>query len=93
MALIDRNIPKSAEPKQQSNTKRIIEHTEVKKNKPDPQTRKNIKVSPETFNLIKTISTMKSFKNYEFIDRALESYINNELTEREQRILRNLTPK
>jgi hypothetical protein len=36
---------------------------------------------------------MKSYKNYEFIDKAVESYIQNNLTEREQRILKNLISK
>ncbi|EDX65324.1 Rep63C (plasmid) [Bacillus cereus NVH0597-99] len=34
---------------------------------------------------------MKSMKNYEFIDEILEFYIANNLTEREQRILKNIT--
>ncbi|OKA18083.1 hypothetical protein BJR05_27545 [Bacillus cereus] len=55
------------------------------------QDRKNIKVTPESFSKIKTICTMKSMKNYEFIDEILEFYIANNLTEREQRILKNIT--
>ncbi|MEK4503509.1 hypothetical protein [Bacillus sp. FSL R12-0069] len=53
--------------------------------------RKNIKVTPESFSKIKSICTMKSMKNYEFIDEILEFYIANNLIEREQRILKNIT--
>lgn len=93
MALIDRNIPKGATASLEASTQRNIELPKKSKKKLSPAERKNIKVSPESFDLIKTIATMKSYKNYEFIDIAVESYIKNNLTEREQRILKNLTPK
>lgn len=93
MALIDRNVPKGAIPDQEADTQRNADFPKKEKKKLSANDRKNIKVSPESFDLIKTISTMKSYKNYEFIDIAVESYIKNNLTEREQRILRNLTPK
>jgi hypothetical protein len=93
MALIDRNVPKGATPDQEADTQRNTDFPKKEKKKLAANDRKNIKVSPESFDLIKTISTMKSYKNYEFIDIAVESYIKNNLTEREQRILRNLTPK
>jgi hypothetical protein len=94
MALIDRKIPKGAVANQEADTDRTVDIPQKKvRKKLSPVERKNIKVSPETFDLIKTIATMKSYKNYEFIDIAVESYIKNNLTEREQRILKNLTPK
>lgn len=93
MALIDRNVPKGAIPDQEADTQRNADFPKKEKKKLSANDRKNIKVSPESFDLIKTISTMKSYKNYEFIDIAVKSYIKNNLTEREQRILRNLTPK
>lgn len=93
MALIDRNIPQGATIGQEADTKRKVETPKKGTKKISAADRKNIKVSPQTFDLIKTIATMKSYKNYEFIDVALESYIKNNLTEREQRILKNLTPK
>ncbi|EON3039090.1 hypothetical protein ACNG34_002673 [Enterococcus faecium] len=91
MALIDRNIPKAAKAEQQANTKRKDTEPILKTKKLGSANRKNIKVSPNSFNLIKAICTMKSYKNYEFIDIAVEEYIRNNMTEREQRILRNLS--
>ena len=39
----------------------------------------------------KKVLTAQDRKNYEFIDEILEFYIANNLTEREQRILKNIT--
>lgn len=91
MALIDRANKKSAEAVNQADTKRQVKKAPQESTKLGSTNRKNIKVSPDTFNLVKTISTMKSIKNYEFIDIAVAKYIENELTEREQRILKNLS--
>ncbi|MED4641113.1 hypothetical protein P9487_05280 [Bacillus cereus] len=52
--------------------------------------RKNIKVSPETLNKIKTICTMKDMKNYELIDEILDYYIASKLNEHEQNILNDI---
>lgn len=52
--------------------------------------RKNIKVSPETLNKIKTICTMKDMKNYELIDEILDYYIANTLNAHEQNILNDI---
>ncbi|MBO1628504.1 hypothetical protein J4P90_25630 [Bacillus sp. SY8(2021)] len=80
---------------QSANTERNVQSTNnsnvQKKKVLTAQDRKNIKVTPESFSKIKTICTMKSMKNYEFIDEILEFYIANNLTEREQRILKNIT--
>ncbi|MDO7880206.1 MULTISPECIES: hypothetical protein [Enterococcus] len=90
MALIDRKIPKNVQIEKQANTKRETKVDVSSRKVLKASERKNIKVSPETFNLIKSICTMKSIKNYEFIDEVVDYYIKNELTEREQRILNNL---
>ncbi|MEW4237153.1 hypothetical protein Q0N71_30935 [Bacillus thuringiensis] len=78
-----------------ANTERNVQstnnNTKPQKKVLTAQDRKNIKVTPESFSKIKTICTMKSMKNYEFIDEILEFYIANNLTEREQRILKNIT--
>ncbi|PEL63308.1 hypothetical protein CN526_26760 [Bacillus wiedmannii] len=55
-----------------------------KKNSLSATDRKNIKVSPETLNKIKTICTMKDMKNYELIDEILDYYIANKLNANEQ---------
>ncbi|MCI0767408.1 hypothetical protein [Bacillus sp. TL12] len=52
--------------------------------------RKNIKVSPETLDKIKTICTMKDIKNYELIDKILDYYIDNKLNAHEQNILNDI---
>ncbi|PEP56243.1 hypothetical protein [Bacillus pseudomycoides] len=87
MALVNREPSKEPKIKEAANTTR---NTQQKKALAS-QDRKNIKVTPESFSKIKTICTMKSMKNYEFIDEILEFYIANNLTEREQRILKNIT--
>ena len=87
MALVKRELPKDPNINEKASTTR---NTKGKKSL-TAQDRKNIKVSPESFSKIKTICTMKSMKNYEFIDEILEFYIANNLTEREQRILKNIT--
>ena len=91
MALIDRNVSKPATVENQADTKRMTDVKIVKRDKLTVQERKNIKVSPETWNLIKAICTMKSMKNYEFVDEAVELYIKNNMSDREQRILKNLS--
>ena len=58
-----------------------------KKNSLSAADRKNIKVSPETLNKIKTICTMKDIKNYELIDEILDYYIANKLDAHEQSTL------
>ncbi|PEQ97727.1 hypothetical protein [Bacillus cereus] len=95
MALIKRETPQEPKITQSANTERNVQSTNnsitPKKKVLTAQDRKNIKVTPESFSKIKTICTMKSMKNYEFIDEILEFYITNNLTEREQRILKNIT--
>ncbi|MFJ8531590.1 hypothetical protein [Bacillus sp. NPDC094106] len=95
MALIKRETPQEPKIAQSANTERNVQSTtnsNVQNKKVlTAQDRKNIKVTPESFSKIKTICTMKSMKNYEFIDEILEFYIANNLTEREQRILKNIT--
>ncbi|PDY73575.1 hypothetical protein [Bacillus cereus] len=87
MALVKRELPKDPNINDKANTQRNTQGKKVL----TAQDRKNIKVTPESFSKIKTICTMKSMKNYEFIDEILEFYIANNLTEREQRILKNIT--
>ncbi|MDA2480711.1 hypothetical protein PDN61_30925 [Bacillus cereus] len=87
MALVKRELPKDPNINDKANTQRNTQGKKIL----TAQDRKNIKVSPESFSKIKTICTMKSMKNYEFIDEILEFYIANNLTEREQRILKNIT--
>lgn len=87
MALVKRELPKDPNINDKANTTRNTQGKKVL----TAQDRKNIKVTPESFSKIKTICTMKSMKNYEFIDEILEFYIANNLTEREQRILKNIT--
>lgn len=87
MALVKRELPKDPNINDKANTKRDTQGKKIL----TAQDRKNIKVTPESFSKIKTICTMKSMKNYEFIDEILEFYIANNLTEREQRILKNIT--
>lgn len=95
MALIKRETPQEPKITQSANTERNVQSTNNNTTPPKKvltaQDRKNIKVTPESFSKIKTICTMKSLKNYEFIDEILEFYIANNLTEREQRILKNIT--
>ncbi|MDA2508260.1 hypothetical protein PDN66_25045 [Bacillus cereus] len=95
MALIKRETPQEPKITQSANTERNVQstnnNTTPQKKVLTAQDRKNIKVTPESFSKIKTICTMKSLKNYEFIDEILEFYITNNLTEREQRILKNIT--
>ncbi|PGZ57370.1 hypothetical protein COE58_25850 [Bacillus cereus] len=91
MALIKRNTPEEPVITQSANTERTIQNNSIKKTVLTAKDRKNIKIAPDTFSKIKTICTMKSMKNYEFIDELLEFYIANQLTEREQRILKNIT--
>ncbi|PFA84024.1 hypothetical protein CN321_01130 [Bacillus thuringiensis] len=95
MALIKRETPQEPKITQSANTERNVQNTNTntmpQKKVLTAQDRKNIKVTPESFSKIKTICTMKSMKNYEFIDEILEFYIANNLTEREQRILKNIT--
>ncbi|PEL17626.1 hypothetical protein [Bacillus wiedmannii] len=55
-----------------------------KKNSLSATDRKNIKVSPETLNIIKTICTMKDMKNNELIHEMLDYYITNKLNSNEQ---------
>ncbi|MFP3379683.1 BfmA/BtgA family mobilization protein [Bacillus sp. SIMBA_008] len=55
-----------------------------KKNPLSAADRKNIKVSPETLNKIKTICTMKDMKNNELIHEMLDYYITNKLNSNEQ---------
>ncbi|SIR95145.1 hypothetical protein SAMN05878494_5373 [Bacillus cereus] len=64
--------------------------TTKKKNSLSAADRKNIKVSPETLNKIKTICTMKDMKNYELIDEILDYYIANTLNAHEQNILNDI---
>ena len=64
--------------------------TSKKKNSLSAADRKNIKVSPETLNKIKTICTMKDMKNYELIDEILDYYIANKLDEHEQNIINDI---
>jgi len=87
VALVKRELPKDPNINDKANTTRNTQGKKVL----TAQDRKNIKVTPESFSKIKTICTMKSMKNYEFIDEILEFYIANNLTEREQRILKNIT--
>lgn len=87
MALVNREPSKEPNINETANTTRNTKGKKVL----TAQDRKNIKVTPESFSKIKTICTMKSMKNYEFIDEILEFYIANNLTEREQRILKNIT--
>ncbi|MEB9722595.1 hypothetical protein P4308_11760 [Bacillus wiedmannii] len=87
MALVNREPSKDPKIKETANTTRNTQGKKIL----TAQDRKNIKVTPESFSKIKTICTMKSMKNYEFIDEILEFYIANNLTEREQRILKNIT--
>lgn len=61
-----------------------------KKNSLSAADRKNIKVSPETLNKIKTIGTMKEMKNYELIDEILDYYIANKLNAHKQNILNDI---
>lgn len=61
-----------------------------KKNSLSAADRKNIKVSPETLNKIKTICTIKDMKNYELIDEMLDYYIDNKLNSNEQKNLNDL---
>ncbi|OJD66255.1 hypothetical protein BAU26_10265 [Bacillus sp. N35-10-4] len=61
-----------------------------KKNSLSAADRKNIKVSPETLNKIKTICTIKDMKNYELIDEILDYYITNKLNIHEQNILNDI---
>lgn len=61
-----------------------------KKNSMSVADRKNIKVSPETLNKIKTICTMKDMKNYELIDEILDYYIANKLNKNEQNTLNDI---
>jgi len=95
VALIKRETPQEPKITQSANTERNVQstnnNTTPQKKVLTAQDRKNIKVTPESFSKIKTICTMKSLKNYEFIDEILEFYIANNLTEREQRILKNIT--
>lgn len=95
MALIKRETPQEPKITQSANTERNVQSTNnnitPQKKVLTAQDRKNIKVTLESFSKIKTICTMKSMKNYEFIDEILEFYIANNLTEREQRILKNIT--
>jgi hypothetical protein len=95
VALIKRETPQEPKIAQSANTERNVQstnnNTTPQKKVLTAQDRKNIKVTPESFSKIKTICTMKSMKNYEFIDEILEFYIANNLTEREQRILKNIT--
>ncbi|PEQ01515.1 hypothetical protein CN587_25150 [Bacillus wiedmannii] len=95
MALIKRETPQEPKIAQSANTERNVQSSNNNitptKKVLTAQDRKNIKVTPESFSKIKTICTMKSMKNYEFIDEILEFYIANNLTEREQRILKNIT--
>ncbi|MGH0511081.1 hypothetical protein ACQVN8_25275 [Bacillus paranthracis] len=64
--------------------------TTKKKNSLSAADRKNIKVSSETLNKIKTICTMKDMKNYELIDEILDYYISNKLNAHEQNILTDI---
>ncbi|KXY86280.1 hypothetical protein MKY89_30110 [Bacillus sp. FSL W7-1294] len=64
--------------------------TSKKKNSLSAADRKNIKVSPETLNKIKTICTMKDMKNYELIDEILDYYIANKLNKNEQSTLNDI---
>lgn len=94
MALIKRETPQEPKIAQSANTERNTQNSNnntQQKKALTAQDRKNIKVTPESFSKIKTICTMKSMKNYEFIDEILEFYIANNLTDREQRILKNIT--
>ncbi|MDR4328324.1 MULTISPECIES: hypothetical protein [Bacillus cereus group] len=96
MALIKRETPQEPKIAQSANTERNVQSTSTNTNTQKrkvltAEERKNIKVTPESFSKIKSICTMKSMKNYEFIDEILEFYIANNLTEREQRILKNIT--
>ncbi|PFB24112.1 hypothetical protein [Bacillus cereus] len=65
----------------------LDDSTPQKKNSLSAADRKNIKVSPETLNKIKTICTMKDMKNYELIDEILDYYIANKLDAHEQSTL------
>ncbi|PFR58854.1 hypothetical protein COK29_29800 [Bacillus cereus] len=71
----------------------ISDISKPKKKPVGSQNRKNIKVSPDTFGLIKNICTLRNLKNYQLIDELLENFIKNELTEREQKLLQTLNSK
>ena len=72
MALIKRETPQEPKITQSANTERNVQstnnNTTPQKKVLTAQDRKNIKVTPVSFSKIKTICTMKSMKNYEFID-------------------------
>lgn len=95
MGLINREEPKIPVVKETVDISRNIQKSDEKEKKKTKtltaKDRKNIKVEPDIFNEIKTISTMKGKKNYEIIRDAIESYKNNNLTDRERRILKNIT--
>lgn len=69
----------------------VQDNPATKKKNPLPAAdRKNIKVSPETLNKIKTICTMKDMKNYELIDEILDYYISIKLNKNEQNTLNEI---
>lgn len=89
--LINRNEPQKPIIQESANTERtVVNNKNTAKQKLDPKDRKNIKVSPSSFALLKTVSTLQSKKNYELIDEMIEYYVENNLTEREQRMLKNI---
>ena len=66
-SLINRKIPQGTTANKEADTKGKVTIQKKSSKKILASERENIKVSPSTFDLIKTISTMKSYKNYEFI--------------------------
>ena len=93
MALIDRKEPQNPTIKESADTERKLNTATPAKSetKLQPKDRKNIKVSPNTFNSLKTICTMKELKLYELIDELLHVYTEERLTDREKRMLKNIT--
>ncbi|MFS7424515.1 hypothetical protein AB6878_17065 [Carnobacterium maltaromaticum] len=87
MALIDRPAKDTPKVNDSADTNREILPKKVKLSASE---RKNVKVSPETLEIIKTLSLMQSVKHYEFIDTAINFYIEEKLTDREKRMLKNI---
>jgi len=90
MALIDRPEKKAPTVKESASVDRDLI---LKKKTLSAVERKNIKVSPESLELIKTLSLMQSVKHYEMVDELLEHYINTKMTDREKRMIKNITDR
>ena len=93
MALIDRKEPQNPTIKESADTERKLNIATPTKSEAKLQSkdRKNIKVSPNTFSLLKTICTMKELKLYELIDELLHVYTEERVTDRDKRMLKNIT--